>query len=167
METEINDLNVKLVVFDFDGVFTDNSVYVSEDGKESVLCWRGDGIGISNLKKLGIPIWVISTETNDVVAKRCEKLGLSFIKDCHDKPKALNKLVKKYKCSLADVVYTGNDINDSECLKLAGFPIVVADAHPDVLHLAKYITISLGGRGAVREVCDMLSSFIDKKNNLC
>ena len=153
--------NVKLVVFDFDGVFTDNRVYVSEDGIESVLCWRGDGIGISKLRDLGIPTWVISTETNIVVGTRCKKLDLNYIQGCDNKLKILNQLVDKYQCTLGDVIYTGNDVNDTECLEAVGVPIVVADSHPDVIHLAKYVTSSFGGRGAVREVCDLVVNYIN------
>ena len=68
---------IQFLAFDFDGVFTDNLVYTTETGQESVCCWRSDGLGISNIKKLNIPIWVLSSEKNPVVTKRCQKLGIS------------------------------------------------------------------------------------------
>lgn len=147
---------IKLVVFDFDGVFTDNCVYVMQDGSEAVSCWRSDGLGLSKLKKLGLPIWVVSTEKNPVVSKRCIKLQIECMQGCEDKLSALNELIDRYQCSIDDVLYVGNDINDSECLRSVGLPVVVADAHPDVLGFAKYTTLNPGGRGAVREVCDMI-----------
>lgn len=147
---------VKLIVFDFDGVFTDNCVYVSQEGIESVSCWRSDGLGLSKVKAIGIPVWVVSTEKNPVVGERCKKLEIDCIQSCDDKLTSLGELVEQYKCTLNDVLYTGNDINDLQCLKAVGTPIVVADAHPDVIDFAKYITTSPGGRGAVREICDLV-----------
>ena len=150
--------NIQLVVFDFDGVFTNNRVYVLQDGTEAVSCWRSDGLGLARLKELKLPIWVVSTEKNQVVSMRCKKLQLDCVQGCEDKLFTLKKLVKQYACSLNDVLYVGNDINDIDCLQSVGFPIVVADAHPDVFELSKYTTQNTGGRGAVREVCDLLVS---------
>lgn len=147
----------KLLVFDFDGVFTDNRVYVSEDGGESVACWRSDGLGLSKVRKLGIPIWVISTEKNPVVNARCKKLQINCIQKCDDKLAALKTLTKKYECSLEETLFTGNDINDQHCLKSVGLSFVVADAHPDVVAFSRYITLNSGGRGAVREICDLVT----------
>ncbi len=155
---------VELVVFDFDGVFTDNLVYVSQDGVESVVCWRSDGLGISKIKKLGMPVWVISTEKNHVVEARCRKLEIDFVKGCDDKLAALKSLTKRYGCSLHNVVYTGNDINDTACLEAVGIPIVVEDSHPEVIPKARYVTLNSGGQGAVREVCDLIVSAINRKN---
>jgi 3-deoxy-D-manno-octulosonate 8-phosphate phosphatase (KDO 8-P phosphatase) len=154
-----NDLfaKIKFLAFDFDGVFTDNIVYTTEDGKESVACWRSDGLGLAKIKQLGIPIWVISTETNPVVSKRCKKLGINCIQGCNDKLEALSDLLAKNGILFNETAYVGNDINDTDCLKSVGVPIVVADAHSDVMSLAKYITIRPGGRGAVREICDLIT----------
>ncbi len=156
---------IKLLVFDFDGVFTDNRVYVSEDGLESVSCWRSDGLGLSKIRKLGIPIWVISTEKNPVVSARCKKLQIDCIQNCDDKLAALRTLIQKYGCSLSETLFTGNDINDQYCLEAVGLPFVVADAHPDVIAFSRYITLNLGGRGAVREICDLVSFAHKNKSN--
>jgi len=154
---------VKLLVFDFDGVFTDNHVYVSQDGTESVSCWRGDGLGLSKIRQLGIPIWVISTEKNPVVSARCKKLQIECIQGCEDKLEALIGLVHQYECSLEETAFVGNDINDKGCLDTVGLPIVVADAHPDVIERVLYVTLNPGGRGAVREVCDLVVSAYKKR----
>jgi 3-deoxy-D-manno-octulosonate 8-phosphate phosphatase (KDO 8-P phosphatase) len=156
---------IKFLAFDFDGVFTDNLVYTTEKGEESVACWRSDGLGISKIKKLNIPIWVISTEKNNVVSKRCEKLGLSCIQNCDDKLATLMELLEKHHCDLKNTAFTGNDINDSACLEKVGLPIVVADSHQDIDHLALYRTEKRGGRGAVREVCDLIFKHHNLLNN--
>ena len=147
---------IKFIAFDFDGVFTDNAVYVFEDGREAVRCSRGDGMGIGLLKKSGVISYVISKEKNPVVEARCRKLKIPCLQGCDDKWTVLAKLLKKHKIGWKDAAFMGNDINDSACLKAAGLPIVVRDAHAGVRSLAKYTTKALGGNGAVREVCDFL-----------
>lgn len=149
---------IRLVVFDFDGVFTDNTVWTDSEGHEWVRSWRGDGLGLQKMRDLAIPVWVLSTETNDVVLRRCEKLGIQCRQGLADKAGSLRELAEQLTTSLADTVYVGNDINDAEALRLAGFPIVVRDAHPDVVPLARFQTGAHGGRGAVREVCDWVAA---------
>ncbi len=147
--------NIRLVVFDFDGVFTDNMVYVSEDGTETVRCCRGDGEGIRRLRSHDLELVVISAEINPVVSVRTRKLNIACIQGCGDKVEELQRLCRGKKISLDQVAYVGNDINDLGCLKLAGLPVVVSDAHPDVMPLARYVTEKPGGCGAVREFCDL------------
>ena len=147
---------VQLVVFDFDGVLTDNTVYVSGDGVEQVRCWRGDGIGLSAIERAGIDALVLSTEANPVVGVRCAKLGIACIQGIPDKRPVLDEVVAERGLTLAEVAYVGNDVNDLGCLQGVGLPIVVADAHDDVRAVAAHVTRSPGGKGAVREVCDRL-----------
>lgn len=151
-------MGIRAVVFDFDGVFTNNQVYVDESGKESVVCWRGDGIGLKRLHELGYKTCIVSSETNGVVSKRAKKLKMRCIQGIEDKLSILRKLSSEWNTDLSNIAYVGNDTNDSACLSAVGFPIVVADAHPDVLSLAKYLTKRKGGVGAVREVCDIFSN---------
>ncbi len=151
--------SIQFIVFDFDGVFTDNLVYISESGEESVVCNRSDGLGLSKIKDLGIPMYVISTEKNPVVSQRCKKLEIECVQGCDDKLSTLRQLLLERNCKIENVVYVGNDINDQRCLESVGLPIVVNDAHPDVLSLAQYITKNRGGHGAVREVCDLIFNF--------
>jgi 3-deoxy-D-manno-octulosonate 8-phosphate phosphatase (KDO 8-P phosphatase) len=145
---------IKFVVFDFDGVFTDNSVWTDQTGKESVRCSRFDGFGLARIKALGIEMLVISTETNPVVRARCQKLKIPFLQGCDNKLEALEKQVSRRQLTFKQVAYVGNDINDATCLQSVGLPIVVADAHPDVIPLSKWKTRTPGGAGAVREICD-------------
>lgn len=156
-ELEARKRRVRLVVFDFDGVLTDNTVLVATDGTESVRCWRSDGLGLRKLSELGLEMFVLSTETNPVVAVRCAKLGLPYRQGCEDKAAALAELAAARGLSLGEVAYVGNDINDLACLERVGLPVIVADAHPSVHGVARWRTAASGGRGAVREVCDELA----------
>jgi 3-deoxy-D-manno-octulosonate 8-phosphate phosphatase (KDO 8-P phosphatase) len=158
---------VKLLILDFDGVLTSNTVYVLETGIEAVRCWRGDGIGLTAIKKLGIKVSVLSKETNPVVTKRCEKLKIDCTQACDDKEAAIYKLIASENINLDEVAYIGNDTNDIPALKMVGLPIVVADSHQAVMKYAKYITQAKGGCGAVREVCDVLTNIYTKSEAAC
>lgn len=147
---------VKLAVFDFDGVFTDNRVWVFEDGSEAVACSRADGMGLQALRDAGVLTFVLSTETNVVVARRCEKLRIDCIHGCPDKLPELQKLAERHGLTADMVAYVGNDVNDARCLEWAGVPITVRDAHPAVAGMGLYQTCARGGRGAVREICDLI-----------
>ena len=149
-------LHVKLIVLDFDGVLTDNRVIVMQDGSEAVMCSRSDGLGIEAVRHLGVDFLVLSTERNPVVARRCEKLGLACISGCDDKPKTLEKEISRRGYDAGQVAYVGNDINDIDCLDMVGVPVCVADAWPEVRQHARLVTGRKGGRGAVREFCDMV-----------
>jgi 3-deoxy-D-manno-octulosonate 8-phosphate phosphatase (KDO 8-P phosphatase) len=146
---------IRLVAFDFDGVFTDNSVYVAQDGTETVRCSRSDGFGLQKLERLGIETIIISTEANPVVSARARKLGIRCIQNCSDKLPTLEGVAREFGLTLADVAFVGNDINDGECLTSVGLPIVVQDSHEDVVSLGRYRTRTPGGHGAVREICDL------------
>lgn len=129
-------VQIDLLVFDFDGVMTDDRVWVDQDGKESVAANRSDGLGIAMLQQAGIPMVVLSTETNPIVTARCRKLGLAVIQGVGDKPSALQSLLDDRKIDPQHVVYLGNDINDLPCFAMIGCAVSVANAHPDVLGLS-------------------------------
>jgi len=150
--------DIRLVAFDFDGVFTDNTVYVGEDGRESVRCWRGDGLGLSALRRLGLATVIVSTETNAVVQHRSRKLAVKCFNGCDDKLAVLRTVAGEMGIGLDQVAFVGNDINDLPCLSAVALPIVVKDAHPAIKKYARYRTRAPGGYGAVREVCDMFDS---------
>ena len=148
--------NVKLALFDFDGVFTDNNVYITENGKEIVKCNRSDGIGISRIKKIGVKCYVISSEKNIVVEKRCQKLNINFKQNVLDKKIAVLDICKENNIEPKNTLFLGNDINDIPALKLVGFPVAVADAFIAIEEFIKFKTKAKGGQGAVREVCDII-----------
>ncbi|QGY39530.1 HAD hydrolase family protein [Pseudodesulfovibrio cashew] len=147
---------VKLVVYDFDGVMTDNLVHVREDGVESVSANRSDGLGVGMIRKLGISQCILSTETNPVVKSRAAKIGIPAAGSVSDKGSAIIGLASEYGVSLAEVLYMGNDVNDADAMGLCGFKVAPADAHPSILALADYVTEAAGGHGAVRELADVL-----------
>lgn len=148
--------NIKLIVFDFDGVFTNNLVYINEDGKESVVCNRSDGIGLSMLRKIGIEMIILSTEKNPVVKQRANKLLLECHHGVENKLEYLKTISRDKKIPFQCIAYLGNDINDLECLKAVGLAVVVADAYSEVKQVAKIILSKKGGDGAVREFCEMI-----------
>ena len=150
---------IRLVAFDFDGVFTDNMVYVFENGTEAVRCFRSDGIGLQKLKRAGIKTVIISTEANPVVSARARKLKMECIQNCQDKRAVLEDIAANMDITLDEVAFVGNDINDLPCLNRVALPIVVKDAHPDVVPVARYQTKTSGGCGAVREICDLFERY--------
>ena len=155
---------IDLVVFDFDGVMTDNRVLVFDDGGEAVLCDRSDGLGVSMLRKRGLEMAVLSTETHPVVEARCRKLGIACRQGLADKQAALLTLVRERQIGLENTIYVGNDANDLGCFDSAGFAIAVADAHPSALARADFVLSRPGGQGAVRELCDLLlKTFADRE----
>lgn len=147
---------IDLVVFDFDGVFTDNKVSTGADGQEYVRADRGDGWGIARLREHGIPMLVLSTEENPVTAARCRKLGIECIHGVADKASRLSKILTERQVDPARTVYLGNDVNDAGCFELVGLPVQVSDAHPDVDALTRLTLTRPGGNGAVRELCDLI-----------
>ncbi len=145
---------IEVICFDFDGVFTDNKVYTDQFGHEMVCCNRSDGIGISNLKELGIKVYVVSTEKNQVVSVRCSKLKIDCFQAVEDKAKMLIKISNDLSIPLDKFAFVGNDVNDLPALKIVGMPIAVADSNPTIFDFCSYKTKSKGGCGAVREICD-------------
>jgi N-acylneuraminate cytidylyltransferase len=147
---------IELIVLDFDGVLTDNRVEVDQDGKESVIAHRGDGMGIAFLKKAGYQLVILSTETNPVVSARAKKLGIPVHQGISNKGEALSKLLSEKGIDPRNVIYVGNDVNDLGCFEIAGCAVSVADAHSEALSKADLILNEFGGYGAVRELCDMI-----------
>jgi YrbI family 3-deoxy-D-manno-octulosonate 8-phosphate phosphatase len=149
---------ISMLALDFDGVLTDNLVTVDEDGRESVTCSRADGHGISSLKKAGVHVVVISKEENKVVSARCGKLGIECFQGIEDKLTLLVKIAREKGVEMKSVAFIGNDGNDVGCIREAGIGIAVSDAYPDAVSAADYVTEMPGGKGAVREICDMILS---------
>ncbi len=148
---------VSLIVFDFDGVMTDNRVWVDQDGREMVAANRSDSLGLEILREQSnVQVFVMSKETNPVVAARCRKMKVPMLQAVDDKASALRQLLVEKSIDPSEVIYMGNDTNDLPCFPLAGCAVAPADAQPQVLFEADIILQKGGGRGAVRELCDML-----------
>lgn len=147
---------VALLVLDFDGVLTDNRVWVDETGRESIAANRSDSIGLNRLRADGVQVLVLSTETNPVVAARCRKLNLPVLQGVGDKAEALRGYLQQHGIPAQQTVYLGNDINDLPCFPIVGCAVVVADAQPAAAVQADRVLTQRGGYGAVRELCDQI-----------
>jgi YrbI family 3-deoxy-D-manno-octulosonate 8-phosphate phosphatase len=154
---------VKMLILDFDGVLTDDRVWVDQNGNEMVASNRADGLGLERLRGLtDIQAMVLSKETNQVVAARCKKLDLPFIQSVQDKSKALEGLVKQRGIKMGEVVYIGNDLNDLDCFPLVGFAAAPANSQPEVRKNADLVLMCSGGFGAVRELCEIMIAHYPK-----
>lgn len=149
-------LDVDAVVTDFDGVHTDDRVLVGSDGAEFVTTSRSDGMGVRMLREAGIPVLILSSEANPVVAARAAKLGVEVRQGIADKGAALIKWADENHIALDRVAYLGNDLNDLGCLELVGWPVAVPGSVPEVLAAARLILQNEGGYGAVRELSDLV-----------
>ncbi len=146
--------NIDLIVYDFDGVMTDNRVLVFDDGQEAVWCNRADGLAISLIKKAGIPQIILSMEENPVVEIRAHKLGIDVFYAIEDKKTVLMDYCRKSNYDLKKVVYVGNDINDLEAMKLVGYAFAPQDANIQVKNIAMIVTEKKGGDGVIKEIYD-------------
>ncbi|MFI8854631.1 cytidylyltransferase domain-containing protein [Streptomyces sp. NPDC053499] len=148
--------DVDAVVLDFDGTQTDDRVYIDAEGRETVAVHRGDGLGIAALRRSGLEVLILSTETNPVVAARAAKLKLPVLHGIDRKDLALKQWCEEKGIAPERVLYAGNDANDLPCFALAGWPVAVADAHDVVRAAARAVTTRGGGAGAVREIAGWL-----------
>ena len=147
---------IDLIVYDFDGVMTNNRVLIHQNGTEAVFVNRADGLGVAMIKGKGIPQLILSTESNPVVEARAIKLGLPVIYNTDDKRTALESYCRMNAFDPSRVVYVGNDLNDKGAMEFSGIPIAPADAHPEILHIARIVLHAIGGGGVVRELADMI-----------
>ncbi|QEO10483.1 acylneuraminate cytidylyltransferase [Protaetiibacter larvae] len=154
-------IDVDAVVTDFDGVHTDDRVLVSEDGTEYVTVNRSDGMGVAALTRAGVPLLILSTERNRVVAARARKLGVEVRHGLDDKAAALVEWAKDAGIPLERIAYLGNDVNDLACLDLVGWPVATPGAHPLVLAAARTVLGRAGGDGAVRELADRVLASLE------
>ena len=162
--TNIKDLHT--IIFDFDGVFTDNFVYVDDHGSETVRCSRADSYGISLLQKYitssgrKIDIFVLSTEVNDVVLKRCKKMGIEFHKGAREKTTYLEEWFSVNRAEVGDpysgTAYFGNDLNDLGVIERVRVSFAPVDAHPRIRKVATHVLAAQGGQGFVREGIELI-----------
>jgi 3-deoxy-D-manno-octulosonate 8-phosphate phosphatase (KDO 8-P phosphatase) len=147
---------ISLFFYDFDGVMTDNKVIVREDGTESVMCSRADGLAVSEIKKRGIPQAIISTESNKTVISRAAKLDIPVINNVADKKEAVVSYCQKLNIRLEETLFIGNDINDREAMLVTGFPVCPADACREIKEIAKLVLPVGGGHGVIRALLDII-----------
>jgi N-acylneuraminate cytidylyltransferase len=148
--------DIDAVVLDFDGTQTDDRVLIDADGREIVAVHRGDGLGIAALRKSGLPLLILSSEQNPVVAARAHKLRIPVLHGIDRKDQALKQWCDEQSIAPERVLYVGNDVNDLPCFALAGWPVAVASAHDSVRAAARAVTTTPGGFGAIREIAAWL-----------
>ena len=146
----------KALVMDFDGVHTNDHVYVCDDGSESVVCSRADGLGIGLLKKAGFHLLILTREENPVVRKRAAKLDIEIIHGEKNKLQALKEWSSSHNLENQNIAYVGNDVNDLECIEWVGCSFAPSDAHPKILVAVDTVLSSIGGEGVIRELADIL-----------
>lgn len=157
MKVKSNDLDA--LIFDFDGVLTDNRVLVFSDGTEAVVCNRADGLAFDHFRAVGFPVYIVSTETNPVVRARGAKLQVPVIDSVSDKAVAIRELCEAHGFTSERLMFVGNDLNDLPALNLVGYPVAVADAHPDVLARVDHVLTGKGGEGVARELMEKVIDF--------
>jgi len=150
-------LQIRLVAFDVDGVFTDGRFYLSDAGVESKSFNTQDGYGIRRLVDSNIAVAVISGRESAAVSTRMKELGVAHvIQGCKDKVAALNKVTAELGISLTECAYVGDDIPDLPILQAVAYSVAVANAVKEVRQQCDYTTAAAGGHGAVREVCELV-----------
>jgi 3-deoxy-D-manno-octulosonate 8-phosphate phosphatase (KDO 8-P phosphatase) len=148
----INEIDA--LVFDFDGVLTDNKVYVDQNGKESVCCSRSDGLAFDVLRKLKIPTYILSTETNIVVTQRAKKLKIPVIQGASNKLETLSKLCNEEHFNINKVLFIGNDLNDYQVMKACGYSACPSDSHSKIKQISSHVLSSAAGEGVARELLE-------------
>lgn len=157
--------SVHAIIFDFDGVFTDNKVYVDQDGREFVRCDRGDGLAFDLIRafqrqgKLNAEMFILSKEPNPVVMARAKKIKLDCRHGIQDKFAYIRNYLAVQFSDILDpfkgVVYLGNDLNDLQIMREVGYAVAPADAHPKVLEVAHLVLEQRGGEGFVRAFVEL------------
>ena len=148
----------KIIFYDFDGVMTDNKVYLDQKGNEMVRLSRADGLGVNKIKSLGVLQIIISSEKNPVVSMRAKKLGLQVFQSVSKKASLLKDICSQNNVPLSDVAFVGNDINDKEAMEISGYKFCPADSHQIIKKLSDHIFLSKGGNGVIRELYDFLKT---------
>jgi 3-deoxy-D-manno-octulosonate 8-phosphate phosphatase (KDO 8-P phosphatase) len=148
---------IKLLVCDVDGVFSDGRIYLGNDGEELKAFHTKDGFGIKALVASGVQVAVITGRSSNIVQRRMTALTVAHIIQGEEhKLPALTQLAHQLKLTPQQIAYIGDDVPDLACIKYSGLGVAVQDAHPLVKREANYITLTQGGFGAVRELCDII-----------
>ena len=148
---------IRLVIFDVDGVLTDGSLYIGNDGEELKAFYVRDGLGMKLLQSAGVVIGIITAKTSRLVARRMEELGVRHVfQGQDDKLIAFKELCEQLHLEPEQVAYVGDDVVDVPVMLEVGLAIAVGDADALVVERAHWQTQSAGGRGAAREVCELI-----------
>ncbi len=154
---------VKLLILDVDGVLTDGRIIYDSDGKDSRFFNVNDGLGVHMLGKAGIPTIIVTAKGTPALIPRAQDMRVAEVfTDILPKSLVLEKILKKYNVTAQEVCFVGDDLVDLSLLKQVGFAVAVCNAYPEVKALAHYITKVRGGKGAVREIVELILKSQDK-----
>ena len=144
---------IELLVYDCDGVLTDNRVIVDQHGNESAIFNRGDGLAITAIAKdLNIPQLIISTEKNPIILHRAKKLNIEVYNGVSDKKQALINYCLEHSIELKHVMYIGNDVNDLRVMEVVGIKGCPKDAESEILSISNWVSSKNGGFGVIRDL---------------
>lgn len=147
----------KLFSLDVDGVLTDGALHYHDDGTEVKVFNVRDGTAVQLVVQHGLPVAIVSASVTPLIRIRARNLGVQHVyTGARDKVAAIEEICAKIGATLADVIHVADDVNDIPLLERVGLPIAVADATPEVIARAVYVTRSPGGKGAVRELCEAI-----------
>jgi 3-deoxy-D-manno-octulosonate 8-phosphate phosphatase (KDO 8-P phosphatase) len=148
---------VRLLILDVDGVLTDGRIIMDHEGRELKAFDVRDGHGIKLLREAGIAVAVLTGRSSPVVQRRADDLGISWVRQgVYDKVAAFEEIARAIGVTDEETCFVGDDLVDISLLRRVGVPVVVADGVEQARRVALYVTAAPGGRGAVREVCDLL-----------
>ncbi|HTY46027.1 MAG TPA: HAD-IIIA family hydrolase [Patescibacteria group bacterium] len=148
---------VRLLVLDVDGVLTDGRIIYDCRGRDAKLFDVHDGMGVYLLHRAGIPTVLITAKGSGAIRPRAKDMRVAqVLENVSPKSSALDKILKKYKVTSEEICFVGDDLVDLCLLKRVGFPVAVFNAAPEIKQAASYITLRHGGRGAVREVAELI-----------
>ncbi len=149
--------NIRLLVCDVDGVFSDGRIYLGNQGEELKAFHTRDGFGIKALQGTGVQVAVITGRRSEIVQNRMSALGVAHIyQGVEDKVSAYEELKAALDLQDEQCAYIGDDLVDAPVMELTGLSVAVNDAHPLLLRQAHLVTGTRGGFGAVRELCDLI-----------
>lgn len=152
--------NIKIVISDVDGVLTDGGLYYSGEGMVIKKFNVKDGMGVVRLKKAGYYTGIISTDDSDIIKTRAAKLKMDFaITGTWEKKAEMLKLCEKYECTMENVAFIGDDVNDIDIIKSVGFSAAPADAMPEILEIVDHICEKDGGNAVFREFAELIMSY--------
>jgi 3-deoxy-D-manno-octulosonate 8-phosphate phosphatase (KDO 8-P phosphatase) len=149
--------NIKLMLFDVDGVLTDGGIIYDGNGEELKVFNVRDGLGIRLLMKAGVMVGIVTGRSSKALRHRCENLGISLVfQGVRDKGILLDQIIQTTGYKAEEIAFMGDDLPDLPIMRKVGFSIAVANAHESVLKQADMITAEKGGAGAAREVCEKI-----------
>lgn len=154
---------IKLLILDVDGVLTEGSIIYDNKGRELRIFNVKDGLGVFLLTQRGFPVVILTAKDSKIVKRRAKDMGINDVFSGYPKEEVLDKIIKKYKVGLEEVAFIGDDLIDIEVAKRVGFSIAVNDAVEDLKRIVDFITENKGGKGAVREVVEIILQAKDFK----